>query len=83
LKLKFDLNSNWFVIYKNSFEKEKCFLIRIQLLGPAGWCRGPAVCGRAPAEFIWGAEQQAAFEEIKEYLSTPPDLKAQQSGVPF
>jgi hypothetical protein len=35
------------------------------------------------AEFIWGAEQQAAFEEIKEYLSTPPVLKAPQSGVPF
>jgi hypothetical protein len=34
-------------------------------------------------EFIWGAEQQAAFEEIKEYLSTPPVLKASQSGVPF
>jgi hypothetical protein len=35
------------------------------------------------AEFIWGAEQQAAFEKIKEYLSTPPVLKAPQSGVPF
>jgi hypothetical protein len=28
------------------------------------------------AKFIWGAEQQAAFEEIKEYLSTLPVLKA-------
>jgi hypothetical protein len=35
------------------------------------------------AEFIWGAEQQVMFEEIKEYLSTPPILKAPQSGVPF
>jgi hypothetical protein len=35
------------------------------------------------AEFIWGAEQQAAFEEIKEYLSTPPVLKAPPSRVPF
>jgi hypothetical protein len=35
------------------------------------------------AEFIWGAEQQAAFEEIKEYLSTPLLLKAPQSGIPF
>jgi hypothetical protein len=34
-------------------------------------------------EFIWGAEQQAAFEEIIEYLSTPPVLKAPQSGIPF
>jgi hypothetical protein len=30
-----------------------------------------------------GAEQQVAFEEIKEYLSTPPVLKVPQSGVPF
>jgi hypothetical protein len=35
------------------------------------------------AEFIWEAEQQAAFEEIKEYLSMLPVLKAPQSGVPF
>jgi hypothetical protein len=28
------------------------------------------------AEFIWRFEQQAAFEEIKEHLSTPPVLKA-------
>jgi hypothetical protein len=34
-------------------------------------------------EFIWGAEQQAVFEKIKEYLSTPPVLKAPQSRVPF
>jgi hypothetical protein len=35
------------------------------------------------AEFIWGAEQQAAFQEIKEYLATPLVLKAPQSVVPF
>jgi hypothetical protein len=35
------------------------------------------------AEFIWGVEQQAAFEKIKKYLSTPPVLKVPQSGVPF
>jgi hypothetical protein len=35
------------------------------------------------AEFIWGVEQQAAFKKIKEYLSTPPVLKAPQNGVPF
>jgi hypothetical protein len=35
------------------------------------------------ALFIWGAEQQAAFKEIKEYLSTPLVLKAPQSKVPF
>jgi hypothetical protein len=37
-------------------------------------------------EWCWiylGTEQQAAFEEIKEYLSTPLVLKAPQSGVPF
>jgi ribonuclease HI len=34
-------------------------------------------------EFIWGVEQQAMFEEIKEYLSMPLVLKAPQSGVPF
>jgi hypothetical protein len=34
-------------------------------------------------EFIWGAEQQALFEEIKEYLSAPPVLKAPQIKVPF
>jgi hypothetical protein len=35
------------------------------------------------AEFIWRAEQQAAFEEIKEYLSTLPVLRVPPSGVPF
>jgi ribonuclease HI len=35
------------------------------------------------AEFIWRVEQQATFEEIKGYLSTPPVLKAPKSRVPF
>jgi hypothetical protein len=35
------------------------------------------------AGFIWGAEQQGAFEEIKEYFSTLPVLKVPQSRVPF
>jgi hypothetical protein len=29
---------------------------------------------KANDEFYWGAEQQHAFEEIKEYLSKPPVL---------
>jgi hypothetical protein len=28
------------------------------------------------SEFTWGAKQQAAFDKIKEYLSTPPILRA-------
>jgi hypothetical protein len=35
------------------------------------------------SEFTWGAEQQEAFEKIKEYLSTPPVLRAPRRGVPF
>ena len=35
------------------------------------------------AEFTWGAKQQEAFEEIKQYLSSPPVLKAPRRGVPF
>jgi hypothetical protein len=34
-------------------------------------------------EFRWGAEQQQAFEEIKEYLSKPPVLVPPQQGKPF
>jgi hypothetical protein len=29
---------------------------------------------KADEEFRWGAEQQRAFEEIKEYLARPPVL---------
>ena len=35
------------------------------------------------AEFIWGAEQQEAFDKIKKYLSSPPVLKAPKRGIPF
>jgi hypothetical protein len=35
------------------------------------------------SEFTWGAEQQEAFEKIKEYLSKPPVLRAPRRGVPF
>jgi hypothetical protein len=35
------------------------------------------------SEFTWGAEQQEAFEKIKEYLSTPLVLCAPKRGVPF
>ena len=35
------------------------------------------------AEFPWGAEQQESFENIKNYLSSPPVLKAPKRGVPF
>jgi hypothetical protein len=32
------------------------------------------------AEFTWGAKQQAAFDQIKHYLCTPPVLGAPKSG---
>jgi hypothetical protein len=35
------------------------------------------------SKFTWGAEQQAAFEKIKEYLSTPSVLRAPRREVPF
>ena len=35
-------------------------------------------------EFTWrGAEQKKAFENIKQYLSSPPVLKAPRRGVLF
>jgi ribonuclease HI len=34
-------------------------------------------------EFRWGAEQQRAFEEIKDYLSRPPVLMPPQQDRPF
>jgi len=30
-----------------------------------------------------GAEQQESFEKIKNYLSSPPVLKAPRRGIPF
>jgi hypothetical protein len=38
---------------------------------------------KANEEFCWGAEQQRAFEEIKEYLSKPPMLVPPQQDRPF
>jgi hypothetical protein len=38
---------------------------------------------KANEEFRWGAEQQRAFEEIKEYLSRPPVLVPPQQDRPF
>jgi hypothetical protein len=38
---------------------------------------------KANDEFRWGAEQQWAFEEIKEYLSKPPMLVPPQQDRPF
>ena len=35
------------------------------------------------AEFTCGVEQQESFEKIKNYLSSPPVLKAPKRGVPF
>ena len=34
-------------------------------------------------EFVWGQEQQHAFEAIKEYLATPPVLTPPKHGKPL
>ena len=34
-------------------------------------------------EFKWGDVQQKAFEEIKEYMKSPPVLVPPQQGKPF
>jgi hypothetical protein len=38
---------------------------------------------KADEEFHWGAEQQRAFKEIKEYLVRPPVLVPPQWDSPF
>jgi hypothetical protein len=38
---------------------------------------------KADEEFRWGAEQQRAFEEIKEYLARPPVLVPPEQDMPF
>jgi hypothetical protein len=38
---------------------------------------------KANEEFHWGAEQQRAFEEIKEYLARPPVLVPLQQDMMF
>jgi hypothetical protein len=43
----------------------------------------PLVCLKHEDEFIWGAEQQEAFKKIKEYLMSPPMLRAPKTKNPF
>jgi hypothetical protein len=43
----------------------------------------PLVQLKHEEEFIWGAEQREAFEKIKEYLMSPPVLRALKTGNPF
>jgi hypothetical protein len=57
----------WFI--SNLSERVKAFTLILRL--------------KNDTEFIWRAKQQAAFEKIKEYLSTPPVLKVPQSRVSF
>jgi hypothetical protein len=38
---------------------------------------------KADQEYTWGAEQQKAFDSIKEYLSSPPVLIPPQKGMAF
>ena len=38
---------------------------------------------KSDQEFIWGNEQQKAFEEIKEYMKSPPDLVPRHKGKHF
>jgi ribonuclease HI len=38
---------------------------------------------KANQEFLWGAEQQLALDEIKKYLTNPPVLVPPQHGKPF
>jgi len=38
---------------------------------------------KADQEFVWGMEQQLAFDEIKNYLINPPVLVPPQHGKPF
>jgi hypothetical protein len=43
----------------------------------------PLVWLKHKEEFTWGAEQRQAFDKIKEYLVTPPVLRAPKAGNPF
>jgi hypothetical protein len=43
----------------------------------------PLVQLKHEEEFIWGAELWEAFEKIKEYLVSPPVLRAPKVGNPF
>jgi hypothetical protein len=43
----------------------------------------PLIWLKHEEEFAWGAEQREAFEKIKEYLVSPPVLRAPKAGNPF
>ncbi len=43
----------------------------------------PLLRFKADQEFIWGAKQHKALDNIKEYLSSPPVLIPPQKGIPF
>jgi hypothetical protein len=43
----------------------------------------PLVRLKHEEEFTWGAEQRQAFDKIKEYLVTPPVLRAPKAGNSF
>jgi hypothetical protein len=43
----------------------------------------PLVRLKHEEEFTWGAEQRQAFDKIKEYLVTPPVLRAPKAGNLF
>jgi hypothetical protein len=50
-----------------------------------GWVESslPLVRLKHEEEITWGAEQREAFEKIKEYLMSPPMLRAPKAGNPF
>jgi hypothetical protein len=43
----------------------------------------PLVQLKHEGELTWGAEQREAFEKIKEYLMSPPVLRAPKARNPF
>jgi hypothetical protein len=43
----------------------------------------PLVRLKHEEEFTWGAEQREAFKKIREYLVSPPVLRAPKAGSPF
>jgi hypothetical protein len=43
----------------------------------------PLVWLKLEGDFVWGMEQRTTFNKIKEYLSSPPVLRAPREGKPF
>jgi hypothetical protein len=43
----------------------------------------PLIRLKHECEFVWGEEQKRAFAHIKEYLSSPPVLRAPKAGKDF